>query len=136
VSDSTAGVTVTPLGDRRYLVGSATGTQRVAFAAPGDGGTWVFLHGRTYFVPDATGSPARAAARDDTDALTAPMPATVVAVNVEPGSAVMNGDVLIVLEAMKMELPIKAPRNGRVRRVLCRTGELVQPGAPLLELDA
>jgi biotin carboxyl carrier protein len=36
---------------------------------------------------------------------------------------------------MKMELPIKAPRDGRVRRVRCRTGELVQPGSPLLEME-
>jgi biotin carboxyl carrier protein len=35
---------------------------------------------------------------------------------------------------MKMELPIKAPRDGRVARVGCRVGELVQPGVPLVEL--
>jgi acetyl/propionyl-CoA carboxylase alpha subunit len=125
---------VRPLGDRRYLVTLADGTQRVAFAARGDGGIWVFLHGRTFLIPDAA-SPARSAGRDDAAALAAPMPATVVAVNVEPGASVSHGDVLVVLEAMKMELPIKAPRDGRVRRILCRAGELVQPGSPLLELD-
>jgi acetyl/propionyl-CoA carboxylase alpha subunit len=134
VFESPEAVAVTPLGDRRYLVTLTDGTQRVAFASRGEGGIWVFLRGRSFFIPDAA-SPARSAARDDAAALAAPMPATVVAVNVEPGASVSHGDVLVVLEAMKMELPIKAPRDGRVRRVLCRAGELVQPGSPLLELD-
>ena len=68
-------------------------------------------------------------------ALAAPMPATVAAVNVEPGQEVSQGDVLIMLEAMKMELPIMAPRAGRVKAIACRTGEQVQPGMPLLELE-
>jgi acetyl-CoA/propionyl-CoA carboxylase, biotin carboxylase, biotin carboxyl carrier protein len=134
-SESPEAVAVRPLGDRRYLVTLPDGTQRVALAARGAGGSWVFLRGRTFFIPDAAASPARSAARDDGAALAAPMPATVVAVNVEPGASVKHGDVLVVLEAMKMELPIKAPRDGRVRRILCRAGELVQPGSPLLELD-
>jgi acetyl/propionyl-CoA carboxylase alpha subunit len=135
VSDSPEGIAVAPLGDARFLITLPDGTQRLALAIRGDGGTWVFLRGRTFLVPDATSSPVRAAAADDPAALAAPMPATVVAVNVQPGASVAYGDVLIVLEAMKMELPIKAPRDGRVHRILCRAGELVQPGSPLLELD-
>jgi urea carboxylase len=40
-----------------------------------------------------------------------------------------------MLEAMKMELPIAAPRDGRVRSVACTPGELVQPGVPLVDLE-
>ena len=134
MSDPLDPVAVTPLGDHRFLLTSGGG-QRVAFAVRGDGGTWVFLDGRTFIVPDPDSAPARAAARDDAGALAAPMPATVLAVNVAAGADVVQGDVLVVLEAMKMELPIKAPRDGRVGRVLCHPGQLVQPGAPLLELD-
>jgi multidrug efflux pump subunit AcrA (membrane-fusion protein) len=60
---------------------------------------------------------------------------TVVRITVEPGQRVSKGEVLIVLEAMKMELPIKAPRDGSVKAIACRPGELVQPGVPLLELE-
>jgi biotin carboxyl carrier protein len=68
-------------------------------------------------------------------ALAPPMPATVASVLVAPGQPVARGDVLIMLEAMKMELPITAPRDGRVRSVACRPGELVQPGIALVELE-
>ena len=50
-------------------------------------------------------------------------------------AAVSEGDTLIVLEAMKMELPIKAPRGGVVKAVHCAKGDLVQPGVNLLELE-
>ena len=63
------------------------------------------------------------------------MPATVVAINVTSGQAVKTGDVLVVLEAMKMELTVTAPHDGRIREVACRIGELVQPGVPLVEFD-
>ena len=63
-----------------------------------------------------------------------PMPATVVRIAVKPGDAVRAGDVLIALEAMKMELPIRAPRDGIVAAVHCQEGELVQPGVSLVEI--
>jgi 3-methylcrotonyl-CoA carboxylase alpha subunit len=66
--------------------------------------------------------------------LTAPMPATVVKVLVATGSSVRRGDSLIVLEAMKMELAIRAPRDGIVTAVHCREGDLVQPERVLIEL--
>jgi 3-methylcrotonyl-CoA carboxylase alpha subunit len=66
--------------------------------------------------------------------LTAPMPATVIKVLVAPGSVVKKGDTVIVLEAMKMELPIRAPGDATVTSVHCREGELVQPDTVLIEL--
>ncbi|MEO5740837.1 MAG: acetyl-CoA carboxylase biotin carboxyl carrier protein subunit, partial [Vicinamibacterales bacterium] len=64
-----------------------------------------------------------------------PMPATVVAIHAIAGQAVTEGETIIVLEAMKMEMPIKAPRSGVVKAVHCAKGDLVQPGVNLLELD-
>lgn len=69
------------------------------------------------------------------DALAAPMPATVVNVLVAPGDRVKNGETLVLLEAMKMELAVRAPRDGVVQQIRCRAGELVQPGVALLELE-
>lgn len=126
--------TITALGDGRYRV-SDGGRHRLAYAVAAGTATWVFLDGQVYVVsPAADGRTSRTETHTDDTALAAPMPATVVAVHVQPGQAVRRGDVLVVLEAMKMELPITAPRDGRVARVACRAGELVQPGIPLLDL--
>jgi biotin carboxyl carrier protein len=64
------------------------------------------------------------------------MPGQVRAVNVEAGSSVEAGQVLIILEAMKMEHRIKAPYAGIVKVVNCRVGTSVQADAVLLELEA
>jgi 3-methylcrotonyl-CoA carboxylase alpha subunit len=69
------------------------------------------------------------------DALTPPMPATVVRVAVNVGDAVSEGDTVVVLEAMKMELAIRSPMAGTVRAVHCKAGDLVQPGVVLLDID-
>ena len=65
--------------------------------------------------------------------LTAPMPATVIKLQVAPGDAVKKGDIVVVLEAMKMELPVRALGDAVVSAVCCREGELVQADATLVE---
>jgi 3-methylcrotonyl-CoA carboxylase alpha subunit len=62
------------------------------------------------------------------------MPARVVKVLVTVGQAVRRGDIVMKLEAMKMELPLRAPRDGTIRAIACREGELVQPGVSVLEM--
>ncbi len=102
------------------------------FAVTTGGTTWVFHDGVTY---EFAGETTRALVAQLHGAVTAPMPATVVAVNVGPGDTVTHGDVLIVLEAMKMELPVRAPGDGRVAAVHCRPGDLVQPDVSLIEFE-
>ena len=63
------------------------------------------------------------------------MPATVLKVLVTPGAKVKKGDTLIILEAMKMELPLRAPGDATVTAIGCREGELVQADAILVELE-
>jgi 3-methylcrotonyl-CoA carboxylase alpha subunit len=122
---------VETLGDGRFRVDG-----RLAYAVRGRRSTWVFINGRTYVIEgDDRDVSARTHATDDQIALSAPMPATVVAISVTPGQEVVAGDLLVMLEAMKMELPIRAPRAGRVKALACRAGELVQPGVPLVEFD-
>ncbi len=123
---------VESLGNGRYLVSGKT----LAYAVNDRARTWVFIDGRTYVIEtvDRDASPG-GRGTDDEVALSAPMPATVIAVNVAPGQEVAEGDLLVLLEAMKMEVPIRAPRAGRVKSVACREGDLVQPGVRLLELE-
>jgi acetyl/propionyl-CoA carboxylase alpha subunit len=102
------------------------------FAIVSGGRTWVFHDGATYEIGNDT---ERARTLQVHGSVTAPMPATVTAVNVSPGDTVTHGDVLIVLEAMKMELPVRAPGDGRVRAVHCRAGDLVQPDVSLIDFE-
>ena len=94
--------------------------------------TWVFRNGFVYEITEATATRKRAGAHES---LTAPMPATVIQINVAAGAEVKRGDVLLLLEAMKMELPLRAPADGRVIAVQCAAGQLVQSGATLIELE-
>ena len=61
------------------------------------------------------------------------MPATVIKVQVKAGDAVKKGDVVVVLEAMKMELPIRALGDATVAAVRCKEGELVGADDVLVE---
>jgi 3-methylcrotonyl-CoA carboxylase alpha subunit len=126
-------VTVTSLGAGRYELVTDS-SRRLAYSVRRGGTAWVFLDGRVFVIqPD--NDQADGARHHDETALAAPMPATVVAINVTSGQHVKTGDALVVLEAMKMEPAVTAPHDGRVRRVACRVGELVQPGVPLVEFD-
>jgi biotin carboxyl carrier protein len=114
---------------------NGAGRQTLVYAVASGGVQWVFLNGEVYrFEADQPG-PRRKRAASATGSLTAPMPATVRRIEVKPGQAVRRGDVLIVLEAMKMELPVRAPADGTVAHLNCREGELVQPGQELAELQ-
>ena len=66
--------------------------------------------------------------------ITAPMPGTVLKVNVPQGASVKKGDILLVLEAMKMENEIQAPRDGVVAQVAVTKGTAVDTGSVLVVL--
>ncbi|MEE4208541.1 MAG: biotin carboxylase N-terminal domain-containing protein [Parvularcula sp.] len=78
---------------------------------------------------------ASGAADADEAALSAPMPATVTGVKVAVGDHVTKGQVLITLEAMKMETLIKAPADGTVAELHCEAGATVAKGVKLLSLE-
>jgi 3-methylcrotonyl-CoA carboxylase alpha subunit len=75
----------------------------------------------------------RRASASGAGVLTAPMPATVITIRVKPGDAVAKGDTVVLLEAMKMELPLRAPGDGVVAAVCCAEGDLVPADAVLVE---
>ena len=126
---------VTWVGEGVYRV-EHEGRIEVVYVADGQGERWAFWNGHVFKGGfDALPAPPRRAARADApEALTAPMPATIVRVLVEPGAAVKKGEVVIILEAMKMELALRAPRDAVVVAIHCREGEMVQPDAVLVDL--
>jgi biotin carboxyl carrier protein len=114
-----------------------TGARTVtAWVARGVGVQWVYVDGAVYELPDASqdAGPRRRSGSQQ-GSMSAPMPATVRKLAVKPGDQVKPGDVLIVLEAMKMELPVRAGVSGTVTAIHCREGELVQPGVTLIDID-
>jgi 3-methylcrotonyl-CoA carboxylase alpha subunit len=96
----------------------------------------VWVGGHTYRVQRQQGSRrsrSRASAGGD---LAAQMPGQVLEVRVTPGEQVRSGQVMLVLEAMKMEMRLTAPHDGIVRAVRAAAGELVQRGQVLIELES
>lgn len=82
-------------------------------------------------------SPAPAAAPAVTaagDPVNSPMPGTILRVEVAQGAAVKEGQLLVVLEAMKMENEILAPKAGTVVQVVVQKGSHVETGSPLIVL--
>lgn len=67
--------------------------------------------------------------------ITAPMPGKIVSVKASAGQAVKRGDVLMVLEAMKMENEIQSPVDGTVAAIAVSTGAMVEAGAPLASIS-
>ena len=107
---------------------------RKAWVASAGDVRWVYLDGEVFEI-QLSRPGTRRRPRSASGSLSSPMPATVVRVDVAEGDAVQRGETLIILEAMKMELPIRASSDGVVKAIRCRPGELVQAGVPLLDIE-
>jgi acetyl/propionyl-CoA carboxylase alpha subunit len=101
-----------------------------------DGGKkWVSLDGCTYVIEKPSVRTGQAG-RDQQGAglQRSPMPAQVRSIEVVEGDPVERGQTLLLLEAMKMEIRIKAPHPGRVARILVRPGQTIDKDQALVEL--
>lgn len=124
--DGTYHVTV---GDQTFTL-SAHLVHRVAFAKIGSERLLQY-DGKEYHITEAgRGRPPQSQPGD----LRAPMAGKIIQVLVQAGDQVQAGDTLMILEAMKMELPITAPHDGTVDRVLYTEGHQVALGAELVQL--
>ena len=126
----------TRVGPGLYRVTDSDRSELV-YVAGGPNDRWAFWNGETYRLKADSRSTSRerkSGQAESVQPLTAPMPATVLKVLTAAGARVKKGAGLVILEAMKMELPIRAPADGEVAIVHCREGELVQAGALLVEL--
>jgi biotin carboxyl carrier protein len=112
-----------------------------AYVYPSEEGWQVLLHGRLYAaqVEDERERRLRAAAGSRVAErgeylLRAPMPGLVVSILVAEGQEVKKGDVLVVLESMKMQNELKCPRDGSISRVRVKPGDSVEQRQTLLSV--
>lgn len=128
-------VTVTPAGRNAWRVTLGSRALLVHAAGPSQE-PWIAVDGIVVRADIAAAGTSRRSRRNEPEGLlSAPMPATVRTVLVQPGRRVAKGETLLVLEAMKMELPLRTPAQGVVKAVHCREGDLVQPGVTLVEIE-
>ncbi len=138
-ADARGDLTISSAADQVHHVpgdGPADPTVRT-WVAPNRRAVWVHRPGltrRLEVVP--TVRHGDVAAVGGAAAFTAPMPGSVLEVTVEAGAEVAAGTTLVVVEAMKMEHPIKAPTDGVVTDVHVRTGDRVDAGSPLVSFEA
>ena len=85
-------------------------------------------------VPAPAAAPAAPVVAGEGEGVKSPFPGNVNAVKVAPGQMVKEGDVLVIVEAMKMENEITAPRAGKVGQVLVQKGATVETGAVLVTI--
>jgi biotin carboxyl carrier protein len=143
-----ANVTIVRISDGVYRV-ERDGQNDLMYVVGPPAERWVFWKGQVFHgdfrVAAGTSTPKDAIERDaaplavkgpaaSAQLVVAPMPARVIKIPVQVGSSVKKGDTVVLLEAMKMELPVRAPSSGTVKTVHCHEGDLVQADAALLEL--
>ena len=134
------GFVVHRVGETRYLLESADGVLDLDVQAGvlrSGGRRWeaAVLPGGAHIQVDVGGHTYRIAQAEESGVVRAPVPAVVVQVRVEPGQEVAAGEVLVVLESMKLEVPVRAVAAGTVRRVPVSVGTQVDVAQPLLELE-
>jgi len=117
------------------------GKSHESYVQRGDDNWQVLLRGRLYpvTVEDEREKRLRAAAGTGVQEsgefnLKAPMPGLVVAIPVTEGQEVKKGQVLLILESMKMQNELKAPRDGKVNRIKVKAGESVEQKQALLSV--
>lgn len=104
---------------------------RVAIVRAGEG-AWLAWNGQVRYLGPERASAAAGGIVDRE--IRAPMTGRVVKVSAKPGNAVRVNEVLVILEAMKMEYRLVAPRDGTVESMGCREGDRVELGLVLVTL--
>jgi biotin carboxyl carrier protein len=96
--------------------------------------TYVAIQGQVIELEKTTRAKQRHLQQPGMDDLTAPMPGQVTQLLVTLGESVQAGQTLLILEAMKMELRVKALHDGQVLQVFCQVGQAVERGQVLIEI--
>lgn len=97
---------------------------------------WVTINGQTFVLTQSSSAAKRTGAHHAAGELRAPMPGQIRAVQVLEGQTVAQGQTLVVVEAMKMELKVAAPFEGTVKTVRVQPGQTVEKDELLIELES
>ena len=110
------------------------GKRVIAYISSDNAKRWVTVNGQTFVLTKSSGARKGGHSHHAAGELTAPMPGQVRAVNVSEGDAVTKGQTLLVLEAMKMEIRIHAPRDGVVKKLFVKQDQTVEREQILIEI--
>jgi biotin carboxyl carrier protein len=112
------------------------GRHVTAYVSSNNAKRWVTVNGQTFVLSKSSDARRSGGAHHHAAGeLTAPMPGQVRAVNVNEGDAVTKGQTLLLLEAMKMEIRVQAPRDGVVKKLFVRQGQTVEREQMLIEIQ-
>jgi acetyl/propionyl-CoA carboxylase alpha subunit len=112
------------------------GKRITAYVSSDNARRWVTIDGQTFVLTKSSGARKGShAGHHAAGELTAPMPGQVRAVNVGEGEAVTKGQTLLVLEAMKMEIRVQAPRDGKIAKLFVKQGQTVEREQVLIEIE-
>jgi biotin carboxyl carrier protein len=112
------------------------GKRVTAYVSSENANRWVTVNGQTFMLTKASG--ARKSGHGHHHAageLTAPMPGQVRAVNISEGDVVIKGQTLLLLEAMKMEIKVQAPKDGVVLSIQVKQGQTVEREQLLVTME-
>ena len=110
--------------------------ERVTVYVSADGAKrWVTINGQTFVLTKSSGVKRKSSGQDQGSGLVAPMPGVVRSVHVVEGEAVKQGQTLLTVEAMKMEIRIQAPRAGVVKSLTVQVGQTVEREQILIVLE-
>ncbi|MQT27257.1 ATP-grasp domain-containing protein [Pseudomonas helleri] len=127
----------TPSTDTRpeQLILEKDGVQRRHLAIRREDTLYLYWEGELHRVTRFDPVIAAGSGHDSQGGLSAPMNGSVVRILVTPGQTVAAGAALVVLEAMKMEHSLRAPRDGVVKSLFCQDGDMVKEGSVLVALE-
>jgi len=111
------------------------GKHIIAYVSSDGAKRWVTVDGRTFGLNKSLNAKQRNVSHEHASELVAPMPGQVRSVNVKENEMVSKGQTLLVLEAMKMEIRIQAPRDGIVKELMVKVGQTVEREQILVKME-
>jgi biotin carboxyl carrier protein len=125
------------MSEAKRIVFEYKGKQRVGWALKQGSALWVHVDGRSLKIEQSTGSSSRKskATQADPKKILAPMPGKITSIKIGNGAKITAGQIVVTMEAMKMEYNLKAMIDGTVGEILCKVGQQVKLGDLLVKIE-